>query len=110
MSLRREGEQNFALLSVRDQGIGIPSGQQARLFRRFVREENARATEITGTGLGIYLSRELVEQHGGQLWFESAEGGPGPPSSCACLSCQPHLFPRSGTVPLSPEQTWLRTS
>jgi signal transduction histidine kinase len=74
VTLRAEAEPRAALLSVRDQGIGIPVREQARLFGRFVRAENARATEIAGTGLGLYLSRELVEQHGGHLWFESAEG------------------------------------
>jgi PAS domain S-box-containing protein len=72
--LRREDETHTALLSVRDHGIGIPESQQGRLFGRFVRAENARATAIAGTGLGLFLSRELVERHGGQLWFESTEG------------------------------------
>jgi signal transduction histidine kinase len=72
--LREEVEPHAALLWVRDQGIGIPASQQARIFGRFVRAENARATEIAGTGLGLYLCRELVEWHGGHLWFESEEG------------------------------------
>ena len=74
LSLREKIEPREAVLSIRDRGIGIPVGQQARIFGRFVRAENARASEITGTGLGLYLSRELVERHGGRLWFESAEG------------------------------------
>lgn len=74
VTLQREGGHSFALLRVSDQGIGIPAEQQGRLFGRFVRAENARATQITGTGLGLYLSRELVEQHEGQIWFESEEG------------------------------------
>ncbi|MGZ3621672.1 MAG: PAS domain-containing sensor histidine kinase [Ktedonobacteraceae bacterium] len=74
LSLRKKIEPSEAVLSIRDRGIGIPVGQQARIFGRFVRAENARASEITGTGLGLYLSRELVERHGGRLWFESAEG------------------------------------
>jgi len=74
LSLREEAEPHEALLSIRDRGIGIPVGQQARIFGRFVRAENARTSEITGTGLGLYLSRELVERHRGRLWFESTEG------------------------------------
>ncbi len=74
LTIREEVEPHVAFLSVRDRGIGIPLQQQARIFGRFVRAENARATEITGTGLGLYLSRELVERHGGSLWFESTEG------------------------------------
>jgi signal transduction histidine kinase len=61
-------------LSIQDQGIGIPPAQQAQIFGRFARAENARAQGISGTGLGLYLCRELVEQHQGQIWFESSEG------------------------------------
>jgi len=74
LTLREEDEPHIALLSIRDQGMGIPASQQGSIFGRFVRAENARAAEITGTGLGLYLSRELVELHGGHLWFESTEG------------------------------------
>jgi len=74
LSLREAVEPHEALLSIRDRGIGIPVGQHARIFGRFVRAENARTSEITGTGLGLYLSRELVERHGGHMWFESEEG------------------------------------
>ena len=73
LSLREEVEPHAVLLTIHDRGIGIPAGQQARIFGRFVRAENARASGITGTGLGLYLSRELVERHGGRLWFESTE-------------------------------------
>jgi PAS domain S-box-containing protein len=58
---------------VQDAGMGIPKHQQAQIFGRFVRANNARAAGISGTGLGLYLCRMLVEQHGGQLWFESTE-------------------------------------
>jgi PAS domain S-box-containing protein len=74
LTIGEEGEPRQALLSIRDHGIGIPANQQARMFGRFVRAENARASEITGSGLGLYLSREFVERHGGRLWFESSEG------------------------------------
>jgi len=65
---------NTALLSVRDYGIGIPAHQQGRIFSRFMRADNAHAHNIGGTGLGLYLCRELVERHDGRIWFESVEG------------------------------------
>ncbi len=48
LTIREEVEPHAALLSIRDRGIGIPVGQQARIFGRFVRAENARASEIIG--------------------------------------------------------------
>lgn len=74
IAIRAEVEQHNAILSVSDCGIGIPLHQQARIFGRFERAENARAYGISGTGLGLYLCRELVERHGGRIWFASAEG------------------------------------
>ena len=70
---RQEGAQMLEL-RVRDHGMGIPQHQQGRIFGRFVRADNAQAAGISGTGLGLYLSRALVEQHGGQVWFTSTEG------------------------------------
>jgi signal transduction histidine kinase len=63
-----------AHVAIADQGIGIPTDQQARIFSRFARADNARERGITGTGLGLYLSRELIERHGGRIWFESTVG------------------------------------
>ena len=67
-------ESHQAMLSVRDFGIGIPHDQQGHIFGRFMRADNAREREIKGTGLGLYLCRELVERNGGRIWFESTEG------------------------------------
>lgn len=67
-------DQQQVQMCVRDWGIGIPREQQPHIFRRFVRADNARAHTINGTGLGLYLCRELIERLGGQIWFESVEG------------------------------------
>src|SRR6266700_1047609 len=72
--LREAVEAQAVHLSVRDGGIGIPARQQARIFGRFERADNSRPYGISGTGLGLYLCRALVEQHGGRIWFESVEG------------------------------------
>lgn len=74
VTIRAEHETHEALLSVCDQGIGIPLREQAQVFERFVRAGNAQAYGIRGTGLGLYLCRELIEEHGGRIWLESAVG------------------------------------
>ncbi|HEX5158134.1 MAG TPA: PAS domain-containing sensor histidine kinase [Ktedonobacterales bacterium] len=61
-------------IRVRDHGVGIPEHQHSLIFGRFMRADNARRAGISGTGLGLYISRGLVEQHGGRIWFESKEG------------------------------------
>ena len=66
--------QEEAVISIRDYGIGIPQSEQAHLFGRFVRASNGQSYGINGTGLGLYLCRELVSQHEGDIWFESIEG------------------------------------
>jgi PAS domain S-box-containing protein len=74
ISIREETSSQTIQISVQDTGIGIPRRQQAQIFGRFIRADNAVAWGISGTGLGLYLCRELVEQQGGRLWFESEEG------------------------------------
>ncbi len=59
-----------ALISVSDQGPGIPPSEQERVFQRYYRAPGRRAE---GLGLGLYLSREIVQLHGGQIWIESRE-------------------------------------
>ena len=61
-------------VSVRDEGLGIPAAQQDRLFAKFFRVDTPERRSIGGTGLGLALSREIVEAHGGELGFESVEG------------------------------------
>lgn len=58
---------------VADEGIGIPKDEQARVFGGFYRASNAKASGETGTGLGLYLSKTIVEQHHGKLAFVSEQ-------------------------------------
>jgi Signal transduction histidine kinase len=69
---REQGKDDMALFSIHDHGIGIPAQQQASIFQRFQRADNAR--EFGGTGLGLYVSRALVECQNGHIWFDSVEG------------------------------------
>jgi signal transduction histidine kinase len=64
----RQSEQN-AEIKVMDQGIGIPSDSLERIFSRF--ERAVSSTHISGLGLGLYISRMVVEMHQGQIWAES---------------------------------------
>lgn len=58
---------------VKDQGMGIPESEQKRVFEKFFRASNARAKEPEGTGLGLYLAKNIVEAHGGTMSFISKE-------------------------------------
>ena len=61
------------LVSVQDTGIGIPKDQQNRVFSRFFRAANAIRAETEGTGLGLFIAKNIIEAHGGKIWFESEE-------------------------------------
>ena len=74
ITIQENAEEQMAQLRIRDSGIGIPVEQQAQIFGRFIRADNARTYGIGGTGLGLYLCRELIERQCGRIWFESAEG------------------------------------
>ncbi len=60
--------------SVKDHGVGIPERQKCRIFEKFFRADNVVQKVTEGTGLGMYLSKRIVEAHGGSIWFDSQEG------------------------------------
>ncbi len=72
--IRRAVEPYFVELAVEDDGIGIPQEDQGRIFDRFFRARTAAQTDAPGSGLGLSITRSLVELHGGQVWFESEVG------------------------------------
>jgi signal transduction histidine kinase len=68
---QREGE---VLISVANQGEGVPPEDIPRLFSRFYRTSGARRGGMPGLGLGLFVSRELILAHGGRMWVESTPG------------------------------------
>jgi PAS domain S-box-containing protein len=61
------------LISVKDEGIGIPKTVQDKIFTRFFRADNAIRKEGDGTGLGMYMAKMIMDTVGGKIWFESEE-------------------------------------
>ena len=59
---------------VADTGIGIASADRDKIFHRFFRAPNAIKIKTDGSGLGLYIAKDIIERHGGQMWFESKEG------------------------------------
>jgi signal transduction histidine kinase len=68
---RRNGKMRF---SVRDEGLGIPLEQQDRVFEKFYRLDPDMTQGVGGTGLGLYICRELIEGMAGEIWVESEPG------------------------------------
>jgi signal transduction histidine kinase len=60
-------------ITVRDQGMGIPQAEQKRVFQKFFRAKNVRKTDTDGNGLGLYISRSIMERLGGTITFTSQE-------------------------------------
>ena len=69
----RRGEGTVEVRVV-DEGIGIPAGEQERIFRKFYRAESTARDGGGGTGLGLFIAKELVTAMGGRIWVESSEG------------------------------------
>jgi signal transduction histidine kinase len=61
------------LFAVRDEGLGIPLREQERIFEKFFRLDPNLTRGVGGTGLGLYICRELVRRMGGRIWVASRE-------------------------------------
>ena len=72
VTLEDRGDQ--LVTSVADRGIGIPTAELGQIFERFHRGRQVSSTNYGGLGLGLYITRQIVERHGGTIWVESSEG------------------------------------
>ncbi|MBM3124287.1 MAG: GAF domain-containing protein [Chloroflexi bacterium] len=66
-----EGASRVVHLWVKDNGIGMTEEDQQKIFQKFFRSEDPKAREVPGTGLGLNITRSLIEMQGGKIWFES---------------------------------------
>ena len=71
---RSEAGAEEAIVSVSDRGVGVPERDLVRIFERFYQGRGGFHRGHVGLGLGLYISKEIVERHGGAIWAESAPG------------------------------------
>jgi signal transduction histidine kinase len=73
IALKRNFKEKEIEFEIKDNGVGIPQNQQERVFSKFFRGFNVMKLETAGTGLGLFISKNIVEAHGGKIWFYSKE-------------------------------------
>lgn len=74
ITVRATEQPKEILITIADQGIGIPSEALPKLFKKFFRVDNGESRNIGGTGLGLALVKNIIEAHGGRIWVESLPG------------------------------------
>jgi two-component system sensor histidine kinase VicK len=77
LHVRVQAKARGVLLEVQDHGIGLPPEAAERIFEPFSRATNAEQRQITGMGLGLFICRNIIEQHHGRIWARSAGEGSG---------------------------------
>jgi signal transduction histidine kinase len=77
VALIAKPEEHTVRIEVTDSGVGIDQNEITTLFEKFVRTRDASGINVDGTGLGLYVAREMVEAHNGKIWAESPGKGKG---------------------------------
>jgi signal transduction histidine kinase len=72
--IRLEPAEHYVRFVISDEGLGIPTAEQLRIFEKFYRLDPHMSLGIGGTGLGLYISRELVRRVKGRIWVEPNNG------------------------------------
>jgi signal transduction histidine kinase len=85
--IKGEVHPDYVTVSVRDEGIGVPQHEQGRIFQKFARLDNALSRKTEGTGLGLFLSKAIIEAHNGRIWYQNNnEVTPGAPGTTFTFS------------------------
>ncbi|MEK7090152.1 MAG: sensor histidine kinase [Patescibacteria group bacterium] len=71
IKIYHETDADFVTTHIEDNGIGIPKSEQGKIFEKFFRSDASKVAQIQGTGLGLFITKELVEKMGGKVWFQS---------------------------------------
>ncbi|MDE2144758.1 MAG: hypothetical protein KGJ01_02215 [Patescibacteria group bacterium] len=74
VKVEKQQDKPYAVITVSDTGIGIPPDALNKLFTKFFRAENAISKQTEGTGLGLYMTKGIIERHGGRIWADSVPG------------------------------------
>jgi signal transduction histidine kinase len=64
-------QESNVVISVKDKGVGIAAEDRERIFERYYRAEAVEHKHISGFGIGLYLSAEIIRRHGGSIWVDS---------------------------------------
>jgi len=94
IGLKKDGD-DYVQISVKDSGVGIPRDQIDRLFHKFFRGSNVIKMQTEGTGLGLFITKNIIVRHGGKIWVETAEGDG--TTFLFTLPAKASLIPKKGT-------------
>jgi len=73
ISIELSIEEKQILFSLADNGVGIPDREQNKIFKKFFRANNTMKLQTSGTGLGLFIAKAIIESHAGKIWFVSKE-------------------------------------